>query len=134
MAKATARSRSAATVPDAICVMSAIWDRYCGYVDLEASVSDGGFRDIIVACGFGKPFDEFRDVGFLDDQRRQKPNDIVAGRDGQQAAFTQIVYEGTAVGLHLDAEHEADTAHRFEQMIVIGNKLLEGAAQRGARL
>ena len=41
----------------------------------------------------------------------------------------QIVHEGAAVGLHLDAEHQPDAAHAFEQMVVVGDHLLERAAQ-----
>ena len=66
---------------------------------------------------------------FLDDQRRKHANDIVAGRDRQQALGPQIGDEGAAVGLHLDAEHQAEPAHAFEQMVVVGDHLLERRAQ-----
>jgi hypothetical protein len=75
------------------------------------------------------PVDELGDVRFLDDQRRQHAHDIVAGRDGQDAVVAQVGDEGAAVGLHLDAEHQADAAHAFEQMVVVGDHLLERAAQ-----
>jgi hypothetical protein len=48
---------------------------------------------------------------------------------GEQAVVAQIGDEGAAVGLHLEAEHQAQAAHAFEQMVVVGDHLLERAAE-----
>ena len=43
--------------------------------------------------------------------------------------FAQIGDEGAAVGLHLDPEHQAEPAYAFEEVIVIGDHLLERALE-----
>ena len=48
--------------------------------------------------------------------------------------LAQIGDEGAAVGLHLDAEHQAHAADAFEQMVVVGDHLLERRAQPLAHL
>jgi D-alanyl-D-alanine dipeptidase len=73
--------------------------------------------------------DELADMASSIDQRRQHAHHIVAGRDRQQALGAQIIHEGAAVGLHLDAEHQPEPAHAFEQMVVVGDHLLERRAQ-----
>ena len=66
---------------------------------------------------------------FLDHQRRKHANDIVARRNGQDAPGSEVGDKGPAVGLHLDAEHQAEPANAFEKMVVIGDHLLERGTQ-----
>src|SRR3546814_3264230 len=71
---------------------------------------------------------------FLDDQRRQDANDVVAGRYRQQPMLAQMGDEPAAVDLQLDPQHQAATAHAFKQMIMVWDHLLKRLLQHLAGL
>src|SRR5687767_13077270 len=77
----------------------------------------GGLRHLIVASRLRQALDELGDMRLFDYQRRKNPHHIVAGGDSEQAMLAQIIHEGPAVGLHFHAQHEADSAHAFEEVV-----------------
>ncbi len=61
-------------------------------------------------------------VLFLDDKRRQKTHDIVAGADGQHAVRAQAVHEFRVRHFHLEAQHQAFAAQFFEHARMFGDQ------------
>ena len=88
----------------------------------------GRLRDFVHARRLGQALDELGDMRVLDDEGRQHPHHIVARRHREQAVLAEMIDEGAAVRLHLDAEHKPDATDAFEQMVVIGDHLFERAA------
>ena len=59
-------------------------------------------------------------MNFLDDQRRQQANDIVAGSDSEQLPGAQPVDKIRIRHLHLETKHEALSAHILEHVSLDG--------------
>src|SRR5688572_11099779 len=79
-----------------------------------------------------QPLDAFRDVVLVDDQRRQHAEHVLPGRDREQPVVVAEVRDEVARDcrvLELDAEHQPLAADFLEQVIVVGNQLLECGAQ-----
>src|SRR5690242_13605877 len=87
-------------------------------------------RHYIGPRAFAQALDRLGDMLFLDDQRRQQAHRVVARGDRQQAVMiAQMGDEIAARMLELEALHQPFAAHALEQIVMIGNELLQTRAQ-----